>query len=367
MSMPEPTQLNPSAASLRTPDPALAACITGMHRSGTSMVAGLLHACGLALGPEDELTRPAPDNAEGFFEDPRFVRLNDGLLAHLGGRWDDPPSLPVGWEFDPGVDPLIELARNLVAQPGRRPWGWKDPRTSLTLPLWRRLIPDLKVVICLRNPLEVAHSLFARGDSKSLPRFRLWLIYYRQLLSATRPERRLVTHYRSYFEDPRAELRRVTDWLGLKVSDAAVERACARVSAALRHHFAGAGDLIGVGAPDEVLGLYFGLCAEAGPVYRRARERESAGEIDDAAARAGEVNALLLELQQTKDAFALRERALQEELQQAIAVLDLRESALRVELQQTKAALALREQALQDILNSKSFRLVSAYWRLWRK
>lgn len=43
-------------------------CILGMHRSGTSMVARLLHHCGLALGEPDALLgahAAAVDNPRG--------------------------------------------------------------------------------------------------------------------------------------------------------------------------------------------------------------------------------------------------------------------------------------------------------------
>ena len=73
-------------------------CITGMHRSGTSMVASVLAACGVFLGPEEELRRPAPDNLAGYWENSDFVRLNKDLIAEFGGHWSDPPDYPDGWE-----------------------------------------------------------------------------------------------------------------------------------------------------------------------------------------------------------------------------------------------------------------------------
>src|SRR5438309_5043020 len=99
-------------------------CITGMHRSGTSMVARLLNVCGLGLGPEDELLPAAFDNPRGFWENVHFVRLNDALLRAWGGPWDRPP---------PGAgttpDELRSRALGLVGRlAGPGPWGWKDPR-----------------------------------------------------------------------------------------------------------------------------------------------------------------------------------------------------------------------------------------------
>ena len=205
------------------------------------------------------------------------------------------------------------------------------------MPFWQRLIPDLKVIVCIRNPLEVARSLVVRGNLKITAPLQLWLTHYRRVLSATRPENRLVTHYRSYFHNPRAELSRVLDWLGLEVSDEKLEGACAHVSTGLRHHHITAGELVGAGAADEVLGTYFSLCAAAGPIYTQARQDETAGELERAALRDKEINAFVNELQRLRDDYEL-----------------------------LGEASAARERLLDEILNSKSFRLVSLYWRMRR-
>src|SRR5205814_6378464 len=42
------------------------------------------------------------------------------------------------------------------------PWGWKDPRSTFTLPMWLRIFPNAKVVSIERNGVDVAESLRAR-------------------------------------------------------------------------------------------------------------------------------------------------------------------------------------------------------------
>ena len=251
-------------------------CIAGMHRSGTSMVTSLLKDCGLFLGAEEELGGQASDNTKGFWENLNFVRLNEDILAHFGGSWDEPPSFPVSWELDESVHPL-ELRANELVQCFRshKFWGWKDPRNSLTIPLWRRIIPSLRIVVCVRNPLEVEHSRFVRGDSMGASQFQLWQHYYQQILATTPPTSRIVTHYQSYFEDARAEVLRVAGWLGLELSAETTERIHANVSGLLRHHHATTEDLRTAGAADEVVELYLRLCDEAGPVCRQFMEYES--------------------------------------------------------------------------------------------
>jgi hypothetical protein len=231
------------------------------------MVARLLQAGGLFLGREEELGFDS-NNGEPHFEHLRFVALNDELLRRLGGSWNNPPEFRAGWEITPEVEALTKQGKKLIKRlNGRYYWGWKDPRNSLTLPFWRRIIPDLRLVICVRNPLEVAHSLRKRGDLIGLPYFLLWLVYYRELLSSTSPEERVVTHYESYFQDPTTELKRVADLIGMTMPVEAISRASAYISDELRHHRIKTTELATTNMPHEVFDIYLNLCREAGPVY----------------------------------------------------------------------------------------------------
>jgi hypothetical protein len=238
-----------------------------MHRSGTSMVTRLLQACGLFLGPEEELGVDS-NNGEPHWENVWFVAFNDKILNLLGGSWNSPPKLSTGWEHTPEFEVLQSQAKKLIKRIRyHRHWGWKDPRNSLTLPFWRKIIPDLRLVICLRNPLEVSHSLRVRGDLIGIPLLQLWLTYYRELLTAAPPEQRVVTHYQSYFQDPIAELQRVAKAIGMEVSVDLINRACAHISGDLRHHCAKTTELAAIDESDEVLAVYEQLCREAGKVY----------------------------------------------------------------------------------------------------
>ena len=232
------------------------------------MVARLLQKCGLYLGPQEELGFDV-FNGEPHWENVRFVALNEKILNRLGGSWDNPPALPAGWERKPEVESLAVPAMRLIAMLSRdNPvWGWKDPRNSLTVPFWRRLIPELTVVICVRNPLETSRSLHVRGDSIAIGPFQLWLAYYRALIAVLPPQRRVITHYESYFKNPAAELLRVANAIDLKVSSARINDACAGVADSLRHHRANSEELSRTSVPAEVRNLYVDMCGEAGPIF----------------------------------------------------------------------------------------------------
>lgn len=247
--------------------------IAGMHRAGTSMVARLLEGCGLDLGGPGHFAPPAPDNRDGYWEDLRFVALNDRILDRVGGSWDQPPALPPGWEAAPELEAERREAASLVA--GRaEPWGWKDPRTSLTIPFWRRLLPALKVVVCLRNPLEVADSLRARGYTSERFGLALWEAYHRALDAAVGDSFSLVTHYHSVLADPRAELARLLEFTGLHPSAAVLEAVLGASSSAARHQRRTSAEVESSPLSPAGKRLYAALCGRSGPVYEEARRRE---------------------------------------------------------------------------------------------
>src|SRR5262245_28150013 len=135
-------------------------CIVGMHRSGTSMVAKLLHESGLHLGNASDLMPADAHNEDGYWEHVRFLELNEAILNELGAAWDSPPHLTADWKRLSALPQVRGQADALFQEfGGSEPWGWKDPRTSLTLPFWLERCPDLKMIICVRNPFEVAVSL----------------------------------------------------------------------------------------------------------------------------------------------------------------------------------------------------------------
>ena len=200
--------------------------ITGMHRSGTSLLAEVLVCAGAHLGPPDQWLPPDVSNPHGYFEDRRVVGLNDRLLHLWKGTWDEPPPLPPNWLDDPRLLPLAdEGAAWLDSMGNDGAWGWKDPRTSLVLPFWRRLVPDLRCVLCLRDPLEVGRSL-AKRDQMSPPKAAfLWLHYLTECLQGLGDRPCAFFFYDELLRNPAAEVLRLLQFSGvhpLSVVDACV-------------------------------------------------------------------------------------------------------------------------------------------------
>jgi hypothetical protein len=229
------------------------------------MITSLLHHCGLDLGPHEDLLPPAADNPEGFWESRSFLKVNEAILRTCGGHWDRPPQTDApGWEDEPALARFRSQARNLARRfRGREPWGWKDPRNCLTLPLWRSAIPEMKVLICVRNPLAVAESLRARNGKSRTDAFNLWLTYNQRVLTSAPAGERLVTHCETYFHDAHTELRRVLKWFGMRTTAERLEHACGRINPSLVHHRVTVDELVEAGASTELVRCYLALCEEA--------------------------------------------------------------------------------------------------------
>jgi hypothetical protein len=252
----------PSAA----PRADAAVCIVGMHRSGTSITARLLNVLGLDLGPSDSLMGPSPSNPTGHFEHLGFLEINEALLRRFGGSWDNPPALPPGWQQDSVVQGLARQAAKLteVMSVNGRSWGWKEPRTTVLLPFWRTIIPRLRYVICIRNPLEVANSLVQRDGMTVAAACALWRRYMQAALEHTAGQPRTLIFYRDFFRNPLRELNRLAEFCGLEKLEHP-ERLAGILADELRHQRRGAAALlVHRFVPLDCKLLYLGLRARQG-------------------------------------------------------------------------------------------------------
>ena len=207
--------------------------LLGMHRSGTSALAGALHKLGADLGPESSWLHPAADNPLGFFEHQAVVDVNRDVLAALGGTWSSPPPFPPGWVDDERIrtqrERVSELAAQLPAQ-----MVVKDPRLSLVQPLWDAVSLPQPALLCVRHPAAVAGSVHARNELSVEQGLYLWFRYNAASLLC-RPNA-LVVEYERLLDDPESELRRTAAHIDLEVSDATVAAACVSLHGDMSHH-----------------------------------------------------------------------------------------------------------------------------------
>lgn len=236
--------------------------IVGMHRSGTSMLTRILRHQGVFLGHRIQ------GDDEALF----FLKLNRWML-HMGGtEWDNPaPALHM--VKDPAnIERLLPVLRSRLGsvhsveflgpryfEAGReiRPelpfhWGFKDPRTSLFLPVWDRIFPQARILRIQRHGIDVARSLQKRhlelvknhsGSYQKLARLGVQLPKRQRVVDAVRvaeisggvtlwdeyesaidrslaefaPERQMAIRYEDYLTDPADHHRRIAEFLDFSI------------------------------------------------------------------------------------------------------------------------------------------------------
>jgi hypothetical protein len=301
--------------------------VLGFHRSGTSMVTRMLNLLGVDLGDEAGLLAPEErDNARGYWEPRWMIELNEELLRTVGSGTFEPFHPAPGWERAPELEPLRERARSLLREhfSDAPVWGWKDPRTSLTLPFWRQLIDaPVRFVVCVRSPSDAVASALKRGilDLHRWSYAERWLDYTSLALANTSADERLLLFYEDALREPARETRRLAAFLGIDEPGAEqLEASVASVDPELRHHTTNALDVaVDEGLPVEVRALYL--------LLRARRELEALREPTVAQARlldalervGGELRAARMQLTELhRSDLAARERvtALEAELAQ---------------------------------------------------
>ncbi len=221
----------------------IALLVLGMHRSGTSAMAGLLGINGAGL--PDDLMPAAADNPEGFFESLEVASLNDEILAQYGSVWDDVFSGAPGQCSGPIAETYYSRATALIAArfENHPIIALKDPRISLLSGFWRQVLRqcgyDPRYILMVRNPLEVAQSLTVRNGFSREKGLLLWSSYSLACERDTRGEHRVFVSYQGLSDDWRGTLDRIESALKVKLPKrtAATSVLSDRfVQGELRHH-----------------------------------------------------------------------------------------------------------------------------------
>lgn len=205
------------------------------------MVTRLLNVCGMDLGRAEHILPAVElDNPAGYWENIEFVSLNERLLAELDGDWKNPPEQELlDFSNSERWQPYYNVADVLVKNEFRQSfYGWKDPRTSLTIKFWRQAVPGLRVVLCLRKPTEVAHSLNTGFVNRTVPfndGIDLWRRYNANVVDSVPEDQLVVTDYNQYFDQPRQALSGLLIGLGLSIPEKKISRAVDTIKQAYRH------------------------------------------------------------------------------------------------------------------------------------
>ena len=187
--------------------------LLGMHRSGTSALAGALCNRGFA-GPIDPLP-PNHGNAMGYFESKGLVAINDNLLAEFGYEWKSLAALPDGWTKSKAAKVWRRRVINHIAEtfePGKHALI-KDPRLNILfsgLSDWFECLDvDVSVILQMRHPFECANSLHKLHNVPLADGLRLWNLHVITAERSTRGIKRIITTYEELLSSPEQLLERI--------------------------------------------------------------------------------------------------------------------------------------------------------------
>ena len=314
--------------------------VLGMHRSGTSAVTQVLALAGASL-PENVMAGDE-HNAKGYFEPWKIAMFNDERLRAAGGAWDDVfafPYRPLPAKAERGwlnrAEALFEEEYGDVRHP-----LLKDPRVTVLLPFWRKVLGDLEIsprcVIPVRNPLAVAGSLARRNGFPPEKSVLIWSAYMLAAEAYTRDLPRAFVSYDGLLGDWRGEAGRIEAAHGArlpKMTDASAKAIDRFLTPDLRHNAVDA-DLAGLGWAGALAGQVFDWfeAASTGPAPTSRTLDATAAEL---ARRGAEIGVLVSPT--TRDLDAARAELL--DLRQRHAHLESEVEALRRECAEASASL----------------------------
>lgn len=180
--------------------------IVGMHRSGTSCMAGILYYSGLYIG--DNLLPPSPKNPKGYFENQDFWRLHHSILRSVGRSWDDIRPMPKDWEKKFRVKCKKFMLKMLIKRHFGKceVFGLKDPTIALLLPVYIDVFKSMNIEPCFiimkRNAEAVARSLLKAEGLDKDKSLLLRKMYY-DSLNGIDEYKRIDVQYELLLEKPK--------------------------------------------------------------------------------------------------------------------------------------------------------------------
>lgn len=187
--------------------------VLGMHRSGSSVVSSLCHGLGVNMGLK--LSDGLEENIFGYeYED--FLNLNTRILNTCDSSWDLPPDPELVNQLESVY--RKEIQDLIFSRDGL--WGWNDPRTCFTLPLYVDYLENPYFIRCYRNERDMAYSLFKRNRIPLWAGLKLSRLYEERLnsfFSSNTDIKSIAIDFRNLRSDPIIVAKQINDFLDLKL------------------------------------------------------------------------------------------------------------------------------------------------------
>ena len=203
--------------------------VLGMHRSGTSVLSGLISLLGCEIGKTDTMPK-RKDNPKGFYENYRIYQFNQKLLEDCQVSWDEYAFTTKDLSeksFRKYVDQVKEI---IIQEFESVDLGFiKDPRMCLLYPIWETALKELNVEIkCIfvnRSALEVALSLKDRNQFNTEKSLMIWSHYFFQAELLSRKSNRIFIQYDQDFSNINQLMVNISDFIGVECTGETLKQA----------------------------------------------------------------------------------------------------------------------------------------------
>jgi len=183
--------------------------IIGTGRSGTSLLVQLLLEMGMYN--QENFNNSSEEEPLGLFEDLEIVDLHKSMLSAVGVHAMTPH---VGREFTVTEKKQFkEKIKNILSErilnAGDKLWGFKDPRTTLFLPIWLEVFNEMGIkprfLLAQRNPVSVISSMMKQNENGQSFAELAWLVRSCEAIIQTKGQL-FVVNYEDWFGSEAIEL-----------------------------------------------------------------------------------------------------------------------------------------------------------------
>jgi hypothetical protein len=213
--------------------------ILGMHRSGTSLLTSIIKNMGVKFGK-------TVAHEETVF----FKKINSDLYEFANCSWDTIDNFKYLLNNDKAKNSVINYTKRKIDSygfllnffrfkipsldgSGNKLWGWKDPKNTITFPIYNSIFPRAKYIFIYRNGIDVAESLKVREEKRNIydplfsakcleleGGFELWKEYNNFFLENKNKinNNLLIICYENLVENPQKEIERISSFLKIKMN-----------------------------------------------------------------------------------------------------------------------------------------------------
>jgi hypothetical protein len=219
--------------------------VLGMHKSGTTLVARMLHESGIIMGGEGDCSGDYDSIVPGvgFYENSEIKAVNHlilkrGLVLPMLRNWflrlwrgidRRPSSLSLVLRVPTELNEIERLQMHQIInryQNRHRNWGFKDPRVCLTYHLWAKELPPHQLIVVFRGYQELlrrynVHAIGRLDVMKVYVLLHAWSYYnaaIRRALDLTEHPF-IVLRYEDLMSDSGKEFERLAEFVNTPLVD----------------------------------------------------------------------------------------------------------------------------------------------------